>query len=44
MPAKSSLLDYFVGAGEQHGRDVEPERPSGLEVDDQLELGSLDDR
>ena len=34
-----SLLDHFVGAGEQRGRHGEAERLSRLEVDHQLELG-----
>ena len=33
-----------MGAGEQCGRNVEPERFGGLKVDHQLELGWLQDR
>jgi hypothetical protein len=38
------LRSHLVGAGEQHGRDFEPERLRGLEVDHQLKLGRLEDR
>ena len=38
-------FDHLVGAREQDvGGTVEAERPGGLEVDDQLELGRLHDR
>ena len=42
--ANCTLLDHLVGGGEQCGRDFEPERPRGLEVDHQLELCGLLDR
>src|SRR5215211_2669059 len=38
------LFDHLVGAREQRGRDVEPERLGGLDVDHELELGRLLDR
>jgi hypothetical protein len=31
-------FDHLVGAGEQHGGDLDPEHPGGVGVDDQLEL------
>src|SRR5262252_10485282 len=37
----AASFDHFVGAGKQHRRHVEAERLSGLEIDDQLELGWL---
>ena len=35
------LLDHLVGRRQQRFRDGEAERPSGLEVDDEIELGDL---
>jgi len=35
------LFDHLVGAGEQHGRHVEPERAGGRQIDDEIELGRL---
>src|SRR5262245_6552815 len=37
-------LDDFVGPGQDRWRDGQPQRPRGLEVDDQLELRRLLDR
>src|SRR5215471_16594618 len=37
-------LDHLVGAGEQHWRHANAERPSGLEIDHQLIFGRLLDR
>src|SRR5262245_11820697 len=39
-----SLLDDLVSAGEQRRRHRQAEHPRGLGVNDQLELGRLDDR
>jgi hypothetical protein len=39
-----ALLDHFVGAGEERGRDYKAERLRRLEIDDQLERGRLLDR
>jgi hypothetical protein len=36
---KPVLLDHLVGAGKQRRRHVEAERPGGLEVDHELQLG-----
>src|SRR5215472_8584751 len=36
-------FDHLVGAGEQRRWHIEAERPSGVEVDHQLELGRLHD-
>ena len=41
-PAAS--LDHLVGAGEKRGRHIESQRPGRGEVDDQFELGRLQDR
>jgi hypothetical protein len=38
------LFDHLVGECEQPDRHVEPKRPRGPEVDDQLELGRPHDR
>jgi hypothetical protein len=37
--ADVTLFDHLVGASEQRWRHVEPERPGGLEVDDEFVLG-----
>src|SRR5262245_66674656 len=34
-------FDHLVGAGEQGGWDLDPERLGGLQVDHELELGGL---
>jgi len=38
------LLDHLVGGEDELGRNLQAERFCGLAVDDQLELGRLDDR
>jgi hypothetical protein len=42
--AAKLLLDHIVGAGGQTGRHLDAECLSGLEVNDELELGRLHDR
>ena len=42
--AKNRLFDHPIGKCEELRSNCEPERPGGLEVDDQVELGTLDDR
>ena len=37
-------FDHLVGAAEQRGREREPDRLGGLEVDDQLDFRGLLDR
>jgi hypothetical protein len=37
-------LNHLVGDCQHAGRDRQAERPGGLEVDDELELGRLHDR
>src|SRR6516165_32663 len=39
-PVRNSF-DHLVGAAEQRERNGEPERPGGLEIDDQLDLRCL---
>jgi hypothetical protein len=39
--SKNLSFDYPISDGEQARRDGEPERPGGLEVDDQLDFGGL---
>jgi hypothetical protein len=39
----ASSFDHLVGAGEQSGWDFDADRLRGLEVNDQLELGRLQD-
>jgi len=41
---RHDLFDHLVGAGEQRGRNFETERPSGLGIDNQFELGCLHNR
>jgi hypothetical protein len=36
-------LDYLIGGGQQRFRDREAKGFGGLDVDDQLELGRLQD-
>jgi hypothetical protein len=43
LQSLAGVIDHFVGEGVQFQRDVEPERLSGLEVDDELELSRLFD-
>jgi hypothetical protein len=38
---KPGLLDHLVGAAKQRNRKGDTERPSGLQVDDQLDFGRL---
>jgi hypothetical protein len=40
----SPLLDHLVGAGEQRRWHFEAEHGCGLQVDDKLEFGRLQDR
>jgi hypothetical protein len=37
------VFDHFVGESEQSWRHRDAEQPSGLRVDDELELGRLHD-
>src|ERR1700760_4032695 len=39
-----SFFDNVVGLGEEGGRNGEPERPGGREIDAELEAGRLLDR
>src|SRR6516162_8518094 len=38
-PTCAPSFDHLVGAGEQHGRYVEAERPRSFEIYDRIELG-----
>src|SRR5262245_48833902 len=40
-PPCGSLFDHLVGAGDERRRNFEAERPGSLQVDDELELGGL---
>ena len=40
----STSLDHLVGDGKESRRHLDAERPGGLQVDDELELGRLHDR
>jgi hypothetical protein len=39
--AARSFTDHLIGSEQKRCRHGKPEAPGGLEVDDQLELGSL---
>ena len=41
MADRDILFDDLVGAGEDCGRNIQPERLGGLEVEHQLEFGRL---
>jgi hypothetical protein len=44
MPeADIALFDHLVGACEQRGRHLDSKRFCGLQIDDELELGQLQD-
>ena len=38
---RAASFDRLIGAGEERGRDLDPECLRGLEIEDQLELGRL---
>ena len=40
----AALFDHPIGNCEELRWNCEPEHPGGLEIDDQVELGTLDDR
>src|SRR5262245_6161904 len=40
-PSPFTSFNHLVGAGEQRQRHREPQRPRGLEIDDQLDLRGL---
>src|SRR5262249_22351287 len=42
--SKKNLLDHLVGAAKQRKRDRQAERPSGFEVNDQLDFSRLVNR
>src|SRR6516225_6201088 len=43
MQQGAVLFDRFIGNGEHAWRDCEAERPDGLQIDDKLKLGWLQD-
>ena len=39
-----ALFDHLIGDGEQRRRNLDPQQPSGLHVEDELEFGRLNYR
>jgi hypothetical protein len=42
--SKASLFDHLIGAGEERRRNVEPQNSRGGQVDEEVELGRLNNR